>query len=249
MSNPTRSPEFYGENIPPGFFGPDNPIIDGQRWARYPRGFRFSGPHNTSLFDGAPPLNPMTGKPWESCVLSAPRGRQSTQGAPTFNTGVGCEVELTVGDAGGGEQFRRFLVGPGTPVALRLGQYQSCSVAVSQLSVTLGNEMNVPVRLAWVDHMPSQPDIGILRAAPQAFTAAAGFTAVPDGAVELLIGDVGGGPGVTDVTFEVDVGPAGPGVANRIRLSNVASGSIIRTLGMSFSVSNDCVGQFFLAGV
>jgi hypothetical protein len=165
-----------------------------------------------------------------------------------FAAGVGAEIELTVGDAGGGEQFRRFLVGPGTPVALRLGQYQSVSVAVSQLSVAAG-QMNVPVRLAWVDHMPSQPNSGILRAPPQSFTAAAGFTAVPDGGVELLIGDVGGAPGVTDVTFEVDVGTGGPGVANQIRLSNVASGSIIRTLGMSFAVSADCVGQFFLGGV
>ena len=249
MSDPTRYPQHFGENVPEGFFGPDNPIIDGQRWARYPRGFRFSGPGNNRLFDGAPPLNPMTGKPWEGCILSAPRGPSSTQTNPTFATGVGCEVELIVGDANGGEQFRRFLVGPGTPVALRLGQYQSVKVSISQLSVAAGNQMNVPVRLAWVDHLPSQPDIGVLRAPPQNFTAAAGFTAVPDGAVELLVGDVGGGPGVTDVTFEVDVGPAGPGVANRIRLSNVASGTFVRTLGMSFSVSNDCVGQFFLAGV
>ena len=248
MSNPTRIPEFFGEQVPGDFFGPDNPLLDGQRWARYPRGFRYSGPGTNRLFDGAPPLNPFTGKPWEGCVLSAPRGRSSTQGSPLFAAGVGAEIELTVGDAGGGEQFRRFLVGPGTPVALRLGQYQSVSVAVSQLSVATG-QMNVPVRLAWVDHMPSQPNIGILRAPPQSFTAAAGFTAVPDGGVELLIGDVGGAPGVTDVTFEVDVGTGGPGVANQIRLSNVASGSIIRTLGMSFSVSADCVGQFFLGGV
>lgn len=242
MTDPysTRLPQHFGEHVTQDFFGPDNPVIDGQRWARYPRGYRYSGPGRNTIFDGAPPLNPFTGRPFQGAVISAPR-------VSSVAAAVGVIIEATVGDAGGGEQFRRFLVGPGTPVALRLGQYQSARLLVSNLSAVPAAQMNVPVRIGWVDELPSVPDAGRLRAPPQIFAVAPAVNLVPDGAVELLVGDVGGAPGVTSISFG-EYATAG-GAVTRIRLSNIASTDIVRTLGVDFTCSAAFQGQFFLAGL
>lgn len=234
MSDPSSTPRYYGENLPDGFFGPDNPVIDGQRWARYPRGYAYNdtGPSG-SLFDGSPPLNPMTGKPWRAVILDCPRATNPVQQ-------VGAALQVQVGDAGGGLAFREFLIGPGTPVALALGQYQSVKISIRGRSQAVGTRMAVPARLTWIDDVPFLTNTGLLRA-PKINAAAGVALNVPDGAVEVISQNGGGNLIFRDF--------ANNGAASDFQFTAVAAGATVRTVGPVVVSSIDDTLQFLLAGL
>ena len=138
------------------------------------------------------------------------------------------------------------MVGPGTPVGLRLGQYQSARVIVEAVAAVPGAVPLFPTRLQWVDHLPALPDAGLLRAPPENFVGGA-ISIVPDGAVQIIVGDVAGAPGNLDISFAEYT--TNPGVATRFRLSGVATLDTIRTSGVEFIPSLAFQGQFLLAGL
>ena len=239
----TRRPQQFGEQLPADFFGPDNPVVDGQRWARYPRGYAWNGPEaTTSIFDGAPPLNPFTGRPWHGALIDVP-----TAGVAAAVGGVaaffGAIVNIDVGDAGGGRAFRQCLVGPGTPIYLSLGQYQSAKVSVISKGAPAGVQMQFPVRIQWVDHTPALTNTGLLRARLMLNVQAGILTQVPDGAVEMVFASAAANANVLFRNF------ANAGVAADFTFTAVVPGTTIRTLGPVFSVSQIADVQFFLAGL
>ena len=222
-----------GENVPPSHYGPDRPAETGTRWARYTRGFALDDTGFNRLFDGAPPLNPFTNRPYLGAIIDQPRLNDLT-------LRVGCVVTIDVGDPGGGLAHREFVVGPGSPVALALGQYANVSVNVTARSTAVGTNMSSPVRIAWVDELPSQPDAGLLRA-PQITVAGGVETMIPDGGIEAIFNVAG------NVTFNNYAFSAGG--AATVFTQPVLVGETIRTLGQTFSHNVGSGAVFFLSGL
>ena len=223
-----------GENVRPGHFGVNNPVIDGVRWASYPRGFALNGTSINSLFDGAPPLNPFTNQPFLGAIIDQPRVDDTT-------LRTGCQITIDVGDQGGGRAFRNCIVGPGSPIALALGQYSSVRIMQTFRAAADGTQMNRPLRIQWVDTLPALPDAGLLRS--PVLTPGGGVeTAVPDGAVEaffetattVLWNDYSGSPA-----------PAAPATLQSV----IAAGTTIRCQGQTFTVNPQSNCRFFLAGL
>lgn len=241
----TQRPEHFGEQLPANFFGPDNPVIDGQRWARYPRGFAWNGPEaQNNLFDGAPPINPFTGRPWKGAIIDVPTAGVAPQvaggGVGPF---YGALIQVDVGDAGGGRAFREFIVGPGTPVALALGQYQSVKVFVRSKGAAAGVRMQYPVRIQWIDHLPALSNTGLLRARVIQQVQVGVITPVPDGAVEMVFDSAAAAATVSWRDW------TNGGAATDFPMRNVPRGTVVRTLGPAFQVDQICDVQFFLAGL
>jgi len=209
----------------------------GSRYPLVQRGFQLAGATPNRLYDGAPPLNPETGKTWKGVLIDCPR---ALSGA---GLRVGYQCQVTVGDQGGGLAFREFVIGPGSPVYLALGQYQSVKVNITARAEALGTAGATPARLQWVDWMPSLPDAGLLRA-PGILTVALTETAVPDGAIEVWFEttcqvrwfDYSGSTGAAPIGAEV-------------RTITVAANETVRTQGVSFDTSVPTNAQFFLAGL
>ena len=230
MSQPYTPP---GEHVGPRHFGGNNPLVDGVRWAAYPRGFALNGNGLNSLFDGAPPLNPFTNQPYLGAIIGQPRVSDTT-----FITG--CQVNIDVGDSGGGRAFRNCIVGPGSPIALALGQYSSVRIMQTARSAALGNPMNAPLRIQWVDTLPALPDAGLLRSPMIPALVAAAETNVPDGAVEMFV----------DTACQVTWNDYSGGGGAAITQQAVAAGASVRCQGQTFSVNvNGPSVRFFLAGL
>jgi len=217
-------------------YGPNHPLETGVRWARYPRGFRLRDTVNNRIYSGAPPLNPFTNLPYLGAVISAPRGADTTAAR------CGVIVDVTVGDPFGGFDFRRCTVGPGSPVALALGQYAQATVTVLNRSAPDGTLMNTQPNIQWVDKLPSLPDVGLLRSPPEDTGVAASENNVPDGAVEVFVRDA------ATITFR-DYSRTGGGAPDLLTIT-VNAGDIIRTLGQTLasSTANNLV-RYFLAGL
>jgi hypothetical protein len=231
MSQHWRQP---GEHVPVGFFGPDNPAETGTRWARYPRGFALNDTTNNRLFDGAPPLNPFTNRPFLGAIIDQPRINNQT-------LRTGCVITIDVGDNHGGRAFRQCIVGPGSPIALALGQYSNVKVNVIQRSEADGTLMNQPVRIQWVDRLPSLPDAGLLRTRTINIAAMV-ETPVPDGAVQLIC-DTPGIVNFLDYAGSLGLAPDNFG-------QTVIAGQAIATLGQTFTHSQPNVNvKFLLAGL
>ena len=238
----TGRPQYFGEQLPQDFFGPDDPVVDGQRWARYPRGFAWNGPEATNnLFDGAPPLNPFTGRPFRGATIDCPAAGQVVN--PAGANLIGARIQVDVGDAGGGRAFREFIIGPGTPVFLSLGQYQSVKVAVASKSAAAGARMAVPARIQWTDTEPFLSNTGLLRAPKLSNAPAAVLVQVPDGAVEVVLASAAASVDVRWRDFTNGGAPAD------FQFTAVVPGTTIRTLGSFMNLSQLCDVQFFLAGL
>lgn len=224
-----------GEKIPQGYYGPDRPVETGTRWARYPRGFALNDTVNNRLYSGAPPLNPFTNQPYLGAIIDQPRINDTT-------LATGCVITVDVGDPRGGRAFRQCVVGPGSPIALALGQYANVNVTLIARSQADGTLMNQPVRIQWVDELPSLPDSGLLRS--RNFNVNAGVeTPVPDGAVQFTANKAG------IVTFRDYSADAGLGAPPEFAVT-VTPGEVVRTLGQTFEFSvNDTNCRFFLAGL
>ena len=222
------------EQIPD--YGPNRPLETGVRWGQYPRGFQLRDTSNNRLFSGAPPLNPLTNLPYLGAVLSAPRGTVVTAAR------CGMIMDVSVADPFGGFDFRRCIVGPGSPVALALGQYAQVTVTVFNRSAADGALMNTQPNIQWVDQLPSLPDTGLLRSPVEDTGLAGTENNVPDGAVEVFLRDA------AIITFR-DYSRAGGGAPDLITVTVVA-GATIRTQGQTLasSVANNLT-RFFLAGL
>jgi hypothetical protein len=221
-------------------YGPNRPEETGVRWPRYERGFALRDIANNRLYSGAPPLNPFTNRPYLGCTITAPRADITTAFA------VGCVVQVNVGDPYGGRAFREFIVGPGSPVALALGQYASASVNVVQRSLAVGTQMNTPPTIQWVDDLPSLPDVGRLRSPAATVTGGPGpETNVPDGAFAMIVQDA------TIVIFN-DYSGSNGGLPTRTAVP-VAAGGVIQTQGQTFIIgvvpAGSTVVRFLLAGL
>ena len=231
-----------GENVPPSHYGPDNPGETGVRWARYTRGFRLDDTTTNRLFSGAPPLNPFTNQPFLGAVLSASRGANVTAAR------VGAVVEVSVADPSGAFDFRRFVVGPGSPVALALGQYSGVTVNVVRRSTADGTLMNTAPAIQWVDELPSLPDAGLLRSPITTLTAATEIN-IPDGAFELEILQTTAAAGPFTVRFtDYSESAGGAGIQST---EQVDVGQIVRCQGQTIEViaGGTTGARFFLAGL
>jgi len=224
-----------GERVYKGHFGPNDPTIDGVRWSQYPRGLSIAAPTLNRLFDGAPPLNPFTNRPYLGAVIDQPRGfvDQTLATSSVLN--------ITVGDSNGGAAFRRCVAGPGTPVTLALGQYQNAKIVQESKSTVIGTDMNFPLRIQWVDALPAQPDAGLLRSPITALVAAAN-TPVPDGAAQMVC------EANCVLTFTSFDNVSG-GVAFTTFVVNAVAGQPLRTLAGTVSSNIGVNVVFFLAGL
>jgi hypothetical protein len=231
-------------NVIPNY-GPNAPMETGVRWTRYHRGFRLNDTTLNRLYSGPPVLNPFTNEPYLGAVISAARGNNTT------DVRVGAVVQISVADPSGAFDFRECVIGPGSPVALALGQYATVNVDVSARSVAEGTRMNTPATIQWVDELPSLPDAGLLRSPITTISeAAATFTPVPDGAFEVEVLQVGG-PGPFTIAFDDFSSSAGAAATRSTR--TVQPGDIIRVQGQAMGVVAPALAQvsfrFYLAGL
>lgn len=226
-------------------YGPNRPMETGVRWTRYHRGFRLDDTSVNRLYSGPPVLNPFTNQPYLGAVISAARGTM------TSNVRVGAVVQISVADPSGAFAFRECLIGPGSPVALALGQYATVNVDVTQRSVAAGTAMNSPATIQWVDELPSLPDAGLLRAPIITLTTGAAFTPVPDGAFEVEVLGVGAGVGPFTLAFDDFSSSAGAAGTRSSRVVNI--GDIIRCQGQAIGLTAPGGAQvslrFYLAGL
>ena len=101
--------------------------------------------------------------------------------------------------------------------------------------------MNFPLRIQWVDALPSQPDSGLLRSPITALVAATN-TPVPDGGAQMIC------EANCVLTFTSFDNVSG-GVASTTFVINAVAGQALRTVTGTVS-SNVAVNViFFLAGL
>ena len=207
-------------------------------YARVKRGYSLDGTTINRLYDAAPPLNPATGVPWKGAIIDAGRGPNGA------GVQVGYQVGVTVGDSTGGRAYREFVIGPGSPVYLALGQYQSVKVNVLRKSQADGTIENAAARIQWTDWMPSLPDAGLLRSPNMRTGVAPVEQQVPDGAISMWVQQT------CTVTWN-DYSAAGGAalVAPDIKTVVPLNGEIIRTQGQGFTTSIATNVQFYLAGL
>jgi hypothetical protein len=228
-------------------YGPNVPLETGVRWTRYHRGFRLDGTTLNRLYSGPPVLNPFTNRPYKGAIIAASRGTMTT------NVRVGAVIQISVADPSGAFDFRECVIGPGSPVALALGQYGTVNIEVVNRSVADGVVMNSPATIQWVDSLPSLPDAGLLRARIMLLTEGVGvpFTPVPDGAVECEVLGVGAAPGPFTIAFDDFSSSAGAAGTRSTRIVNV--GDTFRVQGQAVGLTAPALAQcslrFYLAGL
>jgi hypothetical protein len=157
--------------------------------------------------------------------------------AEGFTGEFGATVRVEVGDPDWGTfvDSREFIIGPGAPVCLALGEYPNVTVRIVDASTTFP-----PIAMAWMNGDASVVGAGGaagLLVAPVTAAVSPGINRVPNGAREVFIETA------CTIIWRVTDDNLGAKTLNEA----VGAGSIVRVKGQNFSVSVATKTQFYLA--